>query len=345
MLAASIAGDPRQTVDPCEINRQGVSYTIDTVRDIIARYRPEGKPGLIIGDDLALDFPRWKEAGEIARLVDIIIARRILSEEGSYPYPARQIKNAVMDLSSLRVREAIREGKGWRYLVPAGARIIIEDRRLYDLPAADVPAGRSDPLPERDVSQSLLIRLEHAVRESLSPARFLHSRNTALLSWDLCRRFGLDPWSGYLAGLSHDMAKPLDGEELIGMARRDGQEISELERRKPMLLHGRAAAVLLRERFGVHNEEVLEAVAFHTEGKIGMGSLAKLVYIADKVEVSRKRVDGRLRDLARNGDGSPATLEGLFREVLGETVGWLRSRQMDISGETLGLLESMRPDR
>jgi nicotinate-nucleotide adenylyltransferase len=343
MLAASIAGDPRQTVDPCEINRRGVSYTFNTVRDIIARYRPEGKPGLVIGDDLARDFPKWREAGELARLADIIIARRVLSKEEDYPYPARQIRNAVMDISSLRVREAIREGKGWRYLVPAEARIIIEDRRLYDLPASGALA--EPPLPAREFSQALLVRVEYAVRESLSSPRFLHSRNTALLSRDLCRRFGLDPRAGYLAGIAHDLAKPLDGEELLGMARRDGRDISELERRKPMLLHGRAAAVLLGERFGVHNEEVLEAVAFHTEGKIGMGPLAKIVYIADKAEVSRKRVGSRIRDMAFYGDGSPSALERLFGEVLGQAVTWLRSERMDISGETLGLFESMHPDR
>jgi nicotinate-nucleotide adenylyltransferase len=141
------------------------------------------------------------------------------------------------------------------------------------------------------------------------------------------------------------LAKPLGGEAVLETARRDGQEISELERRKPMLLHGRAAAVLLRERFGVHNGEVLEAVAFHTEGKIGMGPLAKIVYIADKVEVSRKRVDGRLRDMAFRGDGSPAGLEELFGEVLGQAVTWLRSERMDISGETLGLFESIHSSR
>jgi nicotinate-nucleotide adenylyltransferase len=343
MLAASIAGDPRQTVDPCELDRQGMSYTIDTVRDIIARYRPEGKPGLVIGDDLARDFPKWREAGELARLADIIIARRILSKEEDYPYPARQIRNAVMDISSLRVREAIRDGKSWRYLVPAEARIIIEDRRLYDLPASGALA--EPPLPAREFSQALLVRLEQEAREKLSPPRFLHSRNTALLCRDLCLRFGLDPGAGYLAGISHDLAKPLGGEEIFGMARRDGREISDLERRKPMLLHGRAAAVLLRERFGVHNGEVLDAVSLHTEGKIGMGPLAKIVYIADKVEVSRKRVDSRLRDMAFYGDGFPSTLEGIFREVLGQTVAWLRSKRMDVSGETLGLLESMFPDR
>jgi nicotinate-nucleotide adenylyltransferase len=358
MLAASIAGDPRQTVDPCEINRRGVSYTIDTIKDIIARYRPEGKPGLVIGDDLARDFPKWREAGELARLADIIIARRILSREEDYPYPARQIRNAVMDISSLRVREAIREGKGWRYLVPAEARIIIEDRRLYDLPASGGPApvppperaapaesavlSDSIPPPAREFSQALLVRVEYSVRESLSSPRFLHSRNTALLCRDLCLRFGLDPRAGYLAGIFHDLAKPLDGETLIGMARKDGREISELEKRKPMLLHGRAAAVLLRERFGVHNEEVLEAVAFHTEGKIGMGSLAKIVYIADKVEVSRKRVDGRIRDMAFRGAGSSSALEELFGEVLGQAVTWLRAERMDISKETLGLFECIR---
>jgi nicotinate-nucleotide adenylyltransferase len=201
------------------------------------------------------------------------------------------------------------------------------------------------PPPARGFPQALLVRVEYAARASLSPSRFLHSRNTALLSWDLCRRFGPDPRAGYLAGIAHDLAKPLGGEAVLGMAQRDGRDISELERRKAMLLHGRAAAVLLKERFGVHNEEVLEAVAFHTEGKIGMGPLAKIVYIADKVEVSRKRVDGRLRDMAFQGDGSPSALEGLFGEILGQAVRWLRSERMDISGETLGLFESMRLNR
>ena len=52
MLIASIPADNRLTVDDCEIRREGVSFTIDTVKDVIERYRPQGKPGLILGDDL-----------------------------------------------------------------------------------------------------------------------------------------------------------------------------------------------------------------------------------------------------------------------------------------------------
>ena len=145
MLAASIPGDPRLVIEDCEIRREGVSYTVDTLTDIIRRYRPEGRPGLILGDDLARDFPKWKKAEEIIRLADIIVARRIFSGEGLYPYPNRQLKNEVMEVSSAMVRERIREGGNWRYLVPGGARLIIEDRGLYRPEPGDRIPGFANP--------------------------------------------------------------------------------------------------------------------------------------------------------------------------------------------------------
>jgi nicotinate-nucleotide adenylyltransferase len=350
MLAASIAGDPRLTLEDCEIRREGVSYTIDTVQDIIGRYLPGGKPGLILGDDLAADFPKWRRAGELAELADIIIARRHFSGDRSYPYPCRQIKNDVMEISSAAVRERIAAGKGWRYLVPPGARIIIEDQGLYGLggDGAKSPAAPEYAAPAVGIGPELAARLENAARESLSPGRFLHSRNTALLAWDLCRRFGLDPWAGYLAGIAHDLGKPLNEKALLKLAARDGIEISGLERKKPALLHGRAAAVLLSERFDIHNRDVLEAVAWHTEGSAVMGALGKVVYIADKVEVSREGVEPELRQavLAGTGplaDGTAAeVLDRLFAAVLNETVNFLKSKKTDLSEETLRLLEAMK---
>jgi nicotinate-nucleotide adenylyltransferase len=364
MLAASIAGDPRLTIEDCEIRREGVSYTIDTLDYVIRRYLPGGKPGLILGDDLAADFPRWRRSTEITEKADLIIARRLFSGEHTYPYPCRQIKNEVMTVSSAMVREYIAADRGWRYLVPAGARSIIEDRGLYGLGKglAGTAAGGSPPAdkaaenaavaegaaPAEGISQELLVRLEHAARENLSPGRFLHSRNTALLAWDLCRRFGLDPRSGYLAGITHDLGKPLDEKNLLELAGRDGGEITRLERKKPSLLHGRAAAVLLKERFGIHNRDILEAVAWHTEGSAGMGPLGKALYIADKIEVSREGVEPELREAGLAGTGPLAggtpgeALDRLFAAVLDETVSFLRSKKMDLSEGTLRLLETMK---
>ena len=119
MIAASIAGDPRLTVDACEIRREGVSYTVDTVADIIRRYAPDGKPGLIIGDDLAADFPQWRNSEEILAMADIIIARRTSANVASMPYPCTQITNDVMEVSSAMIREKIAAGGAWRYLIMA----------------------------------------------------------------------------------------------------------------------------------------------------------------------------------------------------------------------------------
>jgi nicotinate-nucleotide adenylyltransferase len=352
MLAASIAGDPRLTVEDYEIRRGGISYTIDTLEYIKKQYLPEGKPGLILGDDLAGEFPRWRNSGALAEQADIIIARRFLSGEQTYSYPCRQIKNEVVAISSALVRENISAGKGWRYLVPPGARIIIEDRGLYGLdkkPPEPSEAGRPAAGPAdagEGISWPLIVRLENAAREILSPGRFLHSRNTALLAWDLCRRFNLDPRAGYLAGIVHDFGKPLDEKALMELALRDGDEITRLERKKPALLHGRAAAVLLRERYDIHDEEILTAVAWHTEGNVDMGALGKVLYIADKIEVSREGIDPALRESVFSGPAEAEdpgeTLDRLFGAVLNNTVSFLRSKKMDLSEGTLRLLEKMR---
>jgi nicotinate-nucleotide adenylyltransferase len=111
-----------------------------------------------------------------------------------------------------------------------------------------------------------------------------------------------------------------------------------MEKEKPSLLHGRASAILLKERFNVNNESVLEAVALHTEGSKNMGPLAKVVYIADKTEVSREKVNPEIRKLAYTGDN----LDRILVKVLEETVSWLRAKKYKPSEETINLLEKMR---
>ncbi|MDR1868877.1 MAG: nicotinate (nicotinamide) nucleotide adenylyltransferase [Treponema sp.] len=327
MLAAAIAGDSRLVIDACEIKREGISYTVDTLEDIIARYIPDGKPALIIGDDLAVDFPKWRDSEKILKLADVVIARRLNSAAVDYPFPHTLINNEVMNISSHAIRKKISEGKDWRSLVPAGAAVIIEDRRLYGFSGAG--AGE-------ECSHALILRVEAAARETLSIERFIHSRNTAILAHDLCRRFNINPMSGYLAGIAHDLAKQLDSEQMMKLAKKDKAAITELEKEKPNLLHGRAAAVLLRERFCVHNEDVLEAVAVHTSGRENMCSLAKIIYIADKLEFSRN-IDPAARKIC-NGDD----LDNIFFTVFGKTVSKLQSRDLNLTEETLRLLDRMK---
>jgi nicotinate-nucleotide adenylyltransferase len=332
MLAASIAADSRLAIEDCEIRREGVSFTIDTVKDIIARYRPEGKPGLILGDDLARDFHKWRNAGEIAVLADIIIGHRLSAESIPFPYPHKQLGNDILELSSGNLRDRIAGGEAWSYLVSPGARYIIRDRGLYGLRDSEPGAG-----DHRDIREELIAGVENAARSMLSPARFLHSRNVALLARDLCRQFGLDPRAGYLAGIAHDICKSLPEEDLFRLTKRDGKPLSRLEKKKPSLLHARAGAALLQERFDVHDEDILEAIRFHTLAVPGMGPLAKAVFIADKIEISREGVDASLRDIA-----AFPSLDDLFAVVLRNNVAYLKSRKLSLSRGTMRLLDIIK---
>jgi len=336
MLSASIAGDPRMTVDDCELSREGISYTIDTIKEIISRYQIEGKPGLIIGDDLAPAFSKWKSAEEIAKLTDIIIARRLDSEAdtAAFPYPHKTLDNELINVASEQIRKKISSCEAWRYLVPPGARCIIEDRALYGFSKA---SGEGKAAGENSVLSETIVCIENDARACLNAERFKHSRNTALLSWDLCRRFGFDSQKGYLAGIAHDICKELDESEVTRLARQDSGGISKLEQKKPGLLHARAAAVYVNKKYGVKDKDILEAIRYHTTGVHDMGPIAKIVYIADKIEMSRKGIDPVLRKMSRESD-----LDTLFTEVLSDTVTFLKSRHLDISYGTRRLLAAMQ---
>jgi nicotinate-nucleotide adenylyltransferase len=277
-------------------------------------------------------------------MADIIIARRIHSGTLNVSYPCTCIANDVMEISSKLVREKIAAGTAWRSLVPAAARTIIEARCLYGQHPQPAESGFR---PDRSPDKSLVLRVEEAARESLGFERFLHSRNTALLAWDMCRRlsakhpelaYHLNPDLGYLAGIGHDLGKQLSEKELFKLVNNDGRGISDLVKEKPWLLPGRAAAVLLRERFNVHNKAVLEAVALHTAGSKNMGPLAKVVYIADKMEVSREKGDVSMKKLVYSGDD----LDIMFVTVLENTVSWIYSKKLKLSEDTLKLLEKSR---
>jgi len=345
MLAASIPGDPRMTIDDCEVRRQGVSFTIDTIHEIIARYKPDGKLGLILGDDLASTFEQWQSPMEIAGLVDIIIARRITDDNLSlenFPYPYRALNNEIMNVSSQMVRKKISLNENWRYLVPSGARYLIEERFLYGfMGGTSAPDVQEEYAPEKEKGKEalaeLIVRIENDARTSLSASRFMHSRNTALMAWDICCRFELDAQRGYLAGIAHDLCKSMGERELIRLAHADGAGSSKLEKEKPSLLHARAAAVLVNRKYGITDDDILEAIRCHTTGSRDMGSLAKAVYVADKIEISRHGIDPELRNISRSAD-----LDALFRAVLDNTVAHLRSREINLSYGTKRLLAAMQ---
>jgi len=132
MVRASVEAWPQIIVEPCELERRGISYTVDTLGEIYRKYVCDGKPGLVIGDDLAIDFLTvWKNPEKILDLADLVVAHRLYAEKVELPYPHRYVDNIIVPVSSSLVRERIAQQGAWRSLVASPVREIIETYGLY----------------------------------------------------------------------------------------------------------------------------------------------------------------------------------------------------------------------
>lgn len=142
----------------------------------------------------------------------------------------------------------------------------------------------------------LIEKIREFTQKSVKKSRYEHSVRVAETAARICRTYGFDETVGYLAGIGHDMCKDFSDEELIQLAKKDGKEIIEYEYKKPALLHGRAAAVLMKEKFGITNPDILEAVSYHTSGIINMCDLTKVLFLADKIEPGRPQSTDEYRN-------------------------------------------------
>lgn len=199
------------------------------------------------------------------------------------------------------------------------------------------PAGQADA--RVPINADLIERLRNYAASAVNPQRYEHSVRTALTASRLCIRYGLDAQAGYFAGIVHDICKDMDGEDVFALAVLDGAPVSELEMKKKSLLHGRAAAVLLQRDFGIYRADILEAVRVHTFGCAGMGSLAKVLYIADKIEPGRPHSGEAYIQKCMERD-----LDALLLKIATENMNYLKKQKKAIAPATADLIQSLQTD-
>ncbi|GMO59692.1 MAG: nicotinate (nicotinamide) nucleotide adenylyltransferase [Treponemataceae bacterium] len=135
MLEAATKENPAFDVELCEIERESVSYTSDTIAFLQKKYASvlAGKLALVIGDDLVHDFAKWHNVEFITENTDIVLANRTsASGEKHFPYAHISLDNAVLPVSSSGLRTRIKENAAWQYLVPYPVAQYIKEHKLYD---------------------------------------------------------------------------------------------------------------------------------------------------------------------------------------------------------------------
>ncbi len=309
-----------------EAKQTDVCYTVNTLQALTSIY-PEHSFSFIIGSDSLMTFHHWYKKEVILELADILVAPRktdddtpqvqetIDSYNASFGKKFYLINLQELDYSSTKIRHK----QDWADSLPSGVIEYINDNKLYENNINDTWA---------------LADIEKDIKEHLSPKRFEHSMNVADTAAQMADVFGVNPNKAYLAGVLHDCAKELPDDELIIICK-NNYDVSPLEERRPFLLHPKAGCYIASHKYKVTDEEVLEAIKWHTTGKANMTDLEKIIFSADYIEPGRNkqpRLD-YLREI------STKDLDLLVRCIIEDMVEYLKGNNDEIEEHTMQAYE------
>ncbi len=143
MLDAALEDNPRFELSRCEIDRGGISYTIDTL-EAISREYPDAALFFIIGGDTLFELHAWKRIREILRNYSVVTVMRPgydaenlmanelkLEEDLSKTLIEHIVTGHSINLSSTDIRGRVAEGMSIKYLTPASVEMYIVEHNLY----------------------------------------------------------------------------------------------------------------------------------------------------------------------------------------------------------------------
>lgn len=133
----------------------------------------------------------------------------------------------------------------------------------------------------------LIEKIETDLKEILSEKRYNHSISVMNMAEELARIYGVDIVDAKIAGLLHDNAKEMSEEEMLKYAEKNNIEVTEFEMLNAKILHGKIGADIARKKYGI-SEQIAKAIEYHTTTNPEMDILAKIIYISDKIELTRK---------------------------------------------------------
>lgn len=154
MTVIATASNPRFTVSRVDIDRDGPTYTIDTLRDLRAAF-PDDELHFITGADALANILSWKDAEELFDLAHFIGVTRpghVLSDKGLPEDRVTLMEVPAMAISSTDCRERVSTGEPVWYLVPDGVVQYINKHGLYAGPGTPAPSIRP---PDRPVAESV----------------------------------------------------------------------------------------------------------------------------------------------------------------------------------------------
>lgn len=166
------------------------------------------------------------------------------------------------------------------------------------------------------------------VEKQLTERRYQHTLGVTESAIDLANRYGADVKKAELAAIFHDYAKFRPKDEMRGIIVSQGMTSTLLDFHSE-LWHAPVGAYLVEKEAGITNTEILDAIRYHTSGRVGMTLLDKVIYLADYIEPGRlfPRVD-EVRETAK------ISLNQAVIEAMRNTIVFLMKKKQAVYPDT-----------
>lgn len=248
----------KMTISDFEIKRQGISYTIDTVKYFKNKY-PNDELYLLIGSDNLTKLPKWKDIDEISKLIQIVVFKREkeINKTNIKKYNCQLINNQLFPESST--------------IFFQGKFDVVEENVLHYI-------GKNK------------LYFEDILKNVLDTKRYLHSVHTKEFAIKLAKAHNYDVKKAAFAGYVHDIGKNLANDN-----KDQARKIIKNYYKDPEMnimdyqLHQELGYIILKT-FNIE-EEIAHSVKVHTSLDLELSTLDKIVYLSDKLCQGRKYPD------------------------------------------------------
>lgn len=253
MLNLTIKDYPSFKVDTFELKQETQPRSYQTVAYFKKKY-PHDKLFFLIGQDQVNVFHEWANPDEIAKNTQIIYYKRpkfAINQANVDKYHMVAIEGPELDVSSSDIRNlkslAISEDV-LRY---------IEDNNLY-----------------------FIAKIKGYIDEK----RYNHSLSVARLAYKIAKMHKLDYQKAYIAGILHDIAKGVDREERLVLMKKYYPDYLDIG---TFAYHQFLGEMIAKRDFDIQDQDILNAIKYHTTGRKDMSWLEKLIYATDTVDPLR----------------------------------------------------------
>lgn len=129
------------------------------------------------------------------------------------------------------------------------------------------------------------------IRSRMGDYRFNHSINVSKSAVELAKKYGADIDKAEIAGILHDCCKEIGGEQMLQIINDSGIILDVAEKNSPKLWHSIAGSCYVRDVLKIADEDIINAVRYHTTGRENMSLLEKIVFLADFISAEREYED------------------------------------------------------